>query len=523
MQMQTDFLVIGSGIAGLTFAIDASAYGKVTVITKKDTAETNTNYAQGGIAAAVSMSDSIELHLEDTVAAGDGLCKPDVVKLMAAEAPSVIDELVELGVDFSKVNNGEFDLGREGGHSKRRIIHTKDATGKAIEETLIETARKKGVELVENWTAVDLILKDKRCIGSWVMAQDKISPFFAPCTLLAAGGVGNVYLHTTNPAIATGDGIAMAYRAGSPIANMEFVQFHPTAFYGKKIGGRAFLLSESVRGEGAVLRRKDGSTFMEKYDSRRELAPRDVVARAIHSELKKSGDEHALLDATHLPEHKFKDRFPTIYEACCSLGVNPAQQPIPVVPAAHYECGGVVVDIDGRTGVEGLFAVGETACTGVHGANRLASNSLLESIVFAHRAADAARIERDSAGDIPIHEEHDSRYDREALVACDESEAAVVARYLPRVKELMWQKAGIRRDDRELGEANKVFSTYKNEIEELQRTRKPSAIAIEARNAITVAWLIVQCALNRKESRGLHYNSDHPDKDDLHYRKDTII
>jgi L-aspartate oxidase len=519
--METDFLVIGSGIAGLTFAIDASAYGKVTVITKKDTAETNTNYAQGGIAAAVSMSDSIELHMNDTVAAGDGLCKPDVVRLMAAEAPSVIEELVELGVNFSKVSDGGFDLGREGGHSKRRIIHTKDATGKAIEETLIETARKKGVELLENWTAVDLILKDKRCVGVWVMAQDEIFPFFTSRTLLAAGGVGNVYLHTTNPGIATGDGIAMAYRAGSPVSNMEFVQFHPTAFYGKKIGGRAFLLSESVRGEGAVLRRQDGRTFMGKYDSRRELAPRDVVARAIHSELKESGDEYALLDTTHLSESRLKDRFPTIYEACCSLGVNPAREPIPVVPAAHYECGGVVVDIDGRTGVEGLFAVGETASTGVHGANRLASNSLLESIVFAHRAANAARTEENSAERTPG--DYGSQCDHESSVVYDENEVAAVAQYLPRVKELMWEKAGITRSDRELHEANELLSKCKTEMEELRRTRKPTAGAIEAQNAITVAWLIVRCAMNRKESRGLHYNSDHPRKDDLHYRKDTVV
>jgi L-aspartate oxidase len=516
--MESDFLIVGSGIAGLTFAIDVVNYGSVAVITKKETAETNTNYAQGGIAAAISFSDSIESHIQDTLSVGEGLSKFEAVKLIANEAPSVINELSELGVKFTKDSKGKFDLGQEGGHSARRIVHTKDMTGKEIESTLIKVAKQRGVNLFEDYIGIDLILKNNRCIGVWVLDEkkDTIFPFFGKIVLLATGGIGNIYLHTTNPSIATGDGIAMAYRAGIPIVNMEFVQFHPTSFYKKKIGNRALLLSEAIRGEGGIIKTQDGYPFMKKYDARGDLAPRDIVARAIHLELKSRGEEFVLLDVTHLPQEKIKNRFPNIYEACCSLGVNPLTQPIPVVPAAHYLCGGIGVNIDGKTNIQGVFAVGECACTGVHGANRLASNSLLESIVFAHRAAKCSINEIRKIDPLLPHKfPSQSRKD-----ICDSSK---ISEYLFKIKKLMWNKVGIVRNNRELKEAKEIMSKYKREIEHLYNTHRLTSPLIELRNIVTTGLLIIECAIRRKESRGLHYNIDYPAKDDLHYKKDTIL
>ncbi|MCK4307839.1 L-aspartate oxidase [candidate division WOR-3 bacterium] len=526
--METDFLVIGSGVAGLTFALDTRNYGRVAIITKKESNETNTNYAQGGIAAAIAPSDSIESHIQDTLLTGEGLCNPDAVKLMATEAPQVIEELSKLGVGFTKSRGAKFDLGREGGHSARRIVHTKDATGEAIETTLIKRAQERGVDLFENWLAVDLILEDDRCIGVWVFDTDenKILPFFAKSILIATGGIGSIYLHTTNPRIATGDGIAMAYRVGTPIANMEFVQFHPTSFYGKKIDGRALLLSEAVRGEGGVLKTKDGNAFMEKYDSRKELAPRDIVARAIHSKLRKRSDNYVLLDITGLGSRKILDKFPNIYNACLNFSIDPIKEPIPVVPAAHYTCGGIVVDIDGKTNIPGLYATGESACTGVHGANRLASNSLLESIIFAHRAAKTA------IGDSKIRISKIERLEKNLqssnlksfnLLEKESCEERVISDYLLKIRKLMWEQVGIVRNDKELQEAENKILKYKSDIEKIYETHKISFQLIELRNAVTTASLVIECALKRKESRGLHFNLDHPEKDELHYKRDTIL
>ena len=521
-------MVIGSGVAGLTFALDTRNYGRVAIITKKESNETNTNYAQGGIAAAIAPSDSIESHIQDTLLTGEGLCNPDAVKLMATEAPQVIEELSKLGVGFTKSRGAKFDLGREGGHSARRIVHTKDATGEAIETTLIKRAQERGVDLFENWLAVDLILEDDRCIGVWVFDTDenKILPFFAKSILIATGGIGSIYLHTTNPRIATGDGIAMAYRVGTPIANMEFVQFHPTSFYGKKIDGRALLLSEAVRGEGGVLKTKDGNAFMEKYDSRKELAPRDIVARAIHSKLRKRSDNYVLLDITGLGSRKILDKFPNIYNACLNFSIDPIKEPIPVVPAAHYTCGGIVVDIDGKTNIPGLYATGESACTGVHGANRLASNSLLESIIFAHRAAKTA------IGDSKIRISKIERLEKNLqssnlksfnLLEKESCEERVISDYLLKIRKLMWEQVGIVRNDKELQEAENKILKYKSDIEKIYETHKISFQLIELRNAVTTASLVIECALKRKESRGLHFNLDHPEKDELHYKRDTIL
>ncbi len=538
--MQTDFLVIGSGIAGLTFALDARAYGRVTVITKKESNETNTNYAQGGIAAAISPSDSIESHIKDTLLAGEGLCNPDAVKIMATDASHRIAKLSEMGVEFTKSHKSEFDLGKEGGHSARRIIHTKDRTGEAIETVLIKEVHKNGIDLLEHCLAIDLIIEDGKCIGVWGFDtnRNEFFPFLAKSVIIATGGIGSIYLHTTNPGIATGDGIAMAYRAGVPVANMEFIQFHPTSFYGKKINGRAFLLSEALRGEGGILKTKDGCAFMEKYDSRKELAPRDIVARAVHSELKEKGDDYVLLDITGFGARKIIDKFPNIYKHCCDLGVDPTKEPIPVVPAAHYVCGGIVVDMKGKTNIPGLYATGEAVCTGVHGANRLASNSLLESVVFAHRV-DKSMVKDSKIEKLKIEDLENSMQSTNSKLTDKSSnhlEEKVISDYLLQIKNLMWEQVGIVRNNKELQEAKNKISKYKSEIEELYHKyieiayKSPlrQAIAtfqlIELRNVVTVASLVIECALIRKESRGLHFNLNYPEKDELQYKKrDTIL
>jgi L-aspartate oxidase len=510
----TDVLVIGSGIAGLTFALRAAQSGEVLVVTKKERPESNTNYAQGGIAAVFGADDSLDLHCEDTFVAGAGLCHPDAVRVLVEEGPARVRELMALGVRFSRVGEA-LSLGREGGHSRRRIVRADDLTGREIERALLAAiAADPRIEVREDHAAIDLILSDdgRRCAGAWALdAQGSLVEIRARATLLATGGCGQVYRHTTNPAIATGDGVAMAHRAGVVVANMEFVQFHPTALF--PADARAFLISEAVRGEGAVLRLRDGSPFMDRYHPLGSLAPRDVVARAIDREMKQSGDSHVLLDCSSIEPDQIRARFPNILAETARRGLDLLAEPIPVVPAAHYQCGGVLTDTCGRSSVPGLYAAGETACTGVHGANRLASNSLLEAVVYAHRAARAVRDDRLSA---PEGTDPPRGYGAAPS-------AEVLARIRSAVQSLMWERAGIIRSDVWLGIALE-------ELDELAAAAAGGGVeegggadAIEVRNLLGVARLVIHSALLRRESRGLHFNADHPYRDNERFLRDTLI
>ncbi len=525
-----DFLILGSGIAGLSYALSVARSGRVAIITKKDRAESNTNYAQGGIAAVMSKEDSFEMHVHDTLEAGAGLCRSDVVNAIIEEGPARVQELMDLGMKFSGRSEPstdgsiELDLGREGGHSKRRILHAKDVTGREIESALLQAiARQPNIQIFENHFAIDLITSQKlgltgsnRCLGVYVLDKPSgaVHTFEAPVVLLATGGCGKVYLFTTNPDIATGDGVAMAYRAGAAVANMEFIQFHPTCLFDRK--AKSFLISEAVRGEGGVLQTFAGAEFMDEYHPLASLAPRDIVARAIDTEMKKSGSAHVWLDITSKPARFIMDRFPNIYETCKRYGIDICKEPIPVVPAAHYQCGGVQTTIDGETGIEGLYAVGEVACTGLHGANRLASNSLLEALVCAHRAAQHS-LERSRVPlSIPLPS-------WESGTATDADEMVVVAHNWDEIRRLMWDYVGIVRTNKRLLRAQARIKNLQTEIQEYYWGFTVTSDLLELRNIATVAELIVESALQRPESRGLHYNLDYPKADPDWARRDTVL
>ena len=526
MEFKTDFLILGSGIAGLSLAIKASTLGSVAIVTKKEKTESNTNYAQGGIAAVTDKTDSFDEHIQDTLICGAGLCKKDVVDFVVREAPPRIQELVDWGVNFTKseIPPHLYDLGQEGGHHRRRVLHAKDLTGREIERALNEkVAALDNVQIYENHIGIDLILqkdasgKTINCLGAYVLDinNGEIHTYRAKYTILSTGGAGKVYLITTNPDIATGDGIAMAYRAGAQIANMEFIQFHPTCLYHHD--AKAFLISEAVRGEGGILRLKNGSTFMEKYHPMESLAPRDVVAKAIDTEIKQSGDEYVLLDITHRDRDFLINRFPNIYNKCLEYGIDITSQPIPIAPAAHYICGGVAVDHYGKTSIDNLFACGEVSCTGLHGANRLASNSLLEALVYSHRVYTkiAKSFRQTELSDVPIRP-----WDPGDTAESDDS--IVVTNNWDEIRRCMWNYMGIVRSDKRLERAARRIDLIQKEIDEYYWNFKITKDLIELRNITTVAKLIVQSARTRKESRGLHYNIDYPDSRD-DYKKDTII
>jgi len=517
-----DFIVIGSGIAGLSFALQAAAHGRVAIVTKRARAESNTAWAQGGIASVTSTEDSFELHVKDTLEAGAGLCDEAVVRRIVMDGPARIRELIDFGVQFDEreLPDGsyELDLGREGGHSKRRILHARDVTGREIERALLAAiAQHPQITVLENHMAVDVITLGKlgyvstdRCLGVYVLneATGEVLTLRGDRVILATGGCGKVYLYTTNPGIATGDGVAMAWRVGAQIANMEFIQFHPTCLFHPE--ARSFLISEAVRGEGGRLIDAQGQEFMAKYHPKKELAPRDIVARAIDAEMKRTGARCVYLDVSHQPADFIRDRFPNIHENCLRLGIDITREPIPVVPAAHYQCGGVLTDENGVSSLPGLYAIGEVACTGLHGANRLASNSLLEACVLAHRCCDAIVAEPPAKkgtwqADLPAWKSGN---------AVDVDELVVIYHNWDEIRHLMWDYVGIVRSTKRLQRAATRLRNLEREIQEFYWGYKVTTDLLELRNLATVAALIVDSALLRRESRGLHYTLDYPESDE---------
>ncbi len=535
--MKTDFLVVGSGIAGLSLAINLASKGSVLVVTKKNRSDTATRLAQGGIASVLGPDDDFVFHEYDTILAGDGLCHEGVVRAIVRDGPERIKELERMGVRFARRPDGSFDLGKEGGHSRRRVAHSGDFTGLEIQKALVDKASSNpNIDILEDFVVVDLLTTCKirsspqedarcpcsqdRCLGAYVLdaSTGKIHAILADITFLATGGAGKVYLYTSNPDVSTGDGIAISYRAGVRIANLEFVQFHPTILYHSK--AKNFLISEALRGEGAKLIDWQGRPFMEKYDPvRLELAGRDVVARAIDAELKKTGKECVYLDISHRPADFIKNRFPNIYKTCLKFGIDITKEPIPVVPAAHYMCGGVVTDVWGQTDLPGLFALGETACTGFHGANRLASNSLLEGLVMGYRAAKRA---------LELHEElkvHPSvqvpPWDTGGAV--DMEEAVLISHNWDVIRRLMWNYVGIVRSSKRLRLAAQRLKPILEEINQHYWDYIITRDFLELRNLAMTAGLIIEAASMRRESRGGHFILDHPEKDDWNWRRDTLL
>jgi len=527
--MQTfdfDFVIVGSGIAGLMSAIHLSRFGSVCVLTKKDSAESNTNYAQGGIACVMTSDDSFEAHVQDTLLAGDGLCDEKVVRKIISSGPERIEELEQMGMKFAEKNGAfgmQYDLGREGGHSKRRVLHSGDITGREIEKVLLEHARASKVTVMEHCMVIDLITTGwlglngpNRCIGGYFLNRqtNEISAFRAPYTVIATGGGGKVYLYTSNPDIATGDGLALAWRAGAPIKNLEFIQFHPTCLFHPE--AKSFLISEAVRGEGAVLVNSSGVPFMERYDQHGSLAPRDIVARAIDNEMKLTGAACVFLDIRGKSAEFLAGRFPNIYQTCKSFGIDMAKDLIPVVPAAHYFCGGIEAAVDGTTALPGLYACGEVACTGLHGANRLASNSLLEALVCAHdMAIKINEISRESARvKIP---------DWQIGSAVPSDEAIVIEHNWNEVRTCMWDYVGIVRSNKRLERARRRIGNLRVEIQQYYYDYVVNTDLLELRNIAAVGELIVRSAILRHESRGLHYTLDYPEKDNSRPVGNTVI
>ena len=528
MRITTDFLVIGTGIAGLSYALKVADRGTVALVTKRDIDISATQLAQGGIATVFSAEDSFSSHIEDTMIAGAHLSDPRIVELVVEAGPEAINDLINWGVKFSRKANQQYDLTREGGHSHRRILHAKDATGREIERALVEAAlNHPNITLYQQHIAVDLIteskvaqtrLKQNRCLGAYILDKKskEVMTFGAEFTVLATGGAGKVYLFTCNPDIATGDGVAIGWRAGADVANMEFMQFHPTTLYHPH--AKSFLISEAVRGEGGILKREDGYAFMPDYHKLKDLAPRDIVARAIDSEMKKSGADCVFLDITHKGADFIKEHFPMINATCLGFGIDMTKEPIPVVPATHYLCGGLCADENGETNIHNLFAIGEVACTGLHGANRLASNSLLEGIVFAKKSAQTSlsRLGEQNST-TPAVPSWDCGN------ATDSDEEVIVAHNWDEIRRCMWNYVGIVRSNKRLQRAMNRILMIQKEIDQYYWDFLLTSDLIELRNITTVARLIVQSALSRHESRGLHYTIDYPDLDDQNFKHDTVI